>query len=171
MKKKIVAVVYGIMIAALVVAYFQNRDGHVARKFKKPDGSYSGSLTLGTASSTGTFYYVGAAIGNAVSKVVPINVNVQATSGSNENISMTLNHDIDLGMANCDSIYSAYHGTMSNQNAGPLEDLREVASLNQSQLHIFTPESSGNKDISQLKGKKVCVGSQGTSYLFINVKI
>lgn len=84
MKKKIVAVVYGIMIAALVVAFFQNRDGHVARKITNPDGSYSGSLTLGTASSTGTFYYVGAAIGNAVSKVVPINVNVQATSGSNE---------------------------------------------------------------------------------------
>lgn len=171
MKKKIVAVVYGIMIAALIVAFFQNRDGHVARKITNPDGSYSGSLALGTASSTGTFYYVGAAIGNAVSKVVPINVNVQATSGSNENISMTLNHDIDLGMANCDSIYSAYHGTMSYQNAGPQEDLREVASLYQSQLHIFTTESSGIKDISQLKGKKVCVGSQGTSYLFINEKI
>ena len=98
MKKKIVAIVYGIMIAALAVAFFQNREGHVAHKINNADGTYSGSLTLGTASSTGTFYYVGAAIGNAVSKVVPINVNVQATSGSNENISMTLNHDIDLGM-------------------------------------------------------------------------
>ncbi|WP_373243115.1 TAXI family TRAP transporter solute-binding subunit [Lacrimispora indolis] len=171
MKKKIVAIVYGIMIAALAVAFFQNREGHVAHKINNADGTYSGSLTLGTASSTGTFYYVGAAIGNAVSKVVPINVNVQATSGSNENISMTLNHDIDLGMANCDSIYSAYHGTMSYKDAGPQEDLREVASLYQSQLHIFTTESSGITDISQLKGKKVCIGSQGTSYLFINQKI
>lgn len=59
MKKKIVAVVYGIMIAALIVAFFQNRDGHVARKITNPDGSYSGSLTLGTASSTGTFYLCG----------------------------------------------------------------------------------------------------------------
>lgn len=171
MKKKIVAVVYGIMIVALVIAFFQNRDGHVARKITNSDGTYSGSLTLGTASSTGTFYYVGAAIGNAISKVVPININVQATSGSNENISMVLNQDIDLGMANCDSIYSAYHGNMSYKNAGPQEDLREVASLYQSQLHIFTTESSGITDISQLKGKKVCVGSQGTSYLFINEEI
>lgn len=171
MKKKIVTVIYGVMIAALAVAFFQNREGHVAQKIVHEDGSYSGSLTLGTASSTGTFYYVGAAIGNAVSKVAPLNINVQATSGSNENISMTLNHDIDLGMANCDSIYSAYHGTMSYQMAGPQEQLREVASLYQSQLHIFTTEKSGITDISQLKGKKVCVGSQGTSYLFINEKI
>lgn len=32
MKKKIVAIVYGIMIAALAVAFFQNREGHVAHK-------------------------------------------------------------------------------------------------------------------------------------------
>ena len=171
MKKILTAVVFGVMIAALVVAFFLNRDGHVARKISNPDGTYSGSLTLGTASSTGTFYYVGAAIGNAVAKATPLNINVQATSGSNENISMVLNQDIDLGMANCDSIYSAYHGTMSYKDAGPQEDLREVASLYQSQLHVFTTEKSGITDISQLKGKKVCVGSQGTSYLFINEKI
>lgn len=171
MKKKITTIVYGIMIAMLLIAFFQNRDGHVAKKIVNPDGSYSGSLTLGTASSTGTFYYVGAAIGNAVAKAGTLNINVQATSGSNENISMVLNHDIDLGMANCDSIFSAYNGTMSYEDAGPQEDLREVASLYQSQLHIFTTESSGITDISQLKGKKVCVGSQGTSYLFINEKI
>ena len=171
MKNKITAIVYGIMIAALIVAFFQNSDGHVARKVTNPDGTFSGSLTLGTASSTGTFYYVGAAIGNAVSSSTPLNINVQATSGSNENISMVINQDIDLGMANCDSIYSAYHGNMSYADAGPQEDLREVASLYQSQLHVFTTGSSGITDISQLKGKKVCVGSQGTSYLFINEKI
>ena len=169
--KKLTAIVYGILIMALLVAFTQNRDGHVAKKVTNSDGTYSGSLTLGTASSTGTFYYVGAAIGNAVSQNSNINVNVQATSGSNENISMVINQDIDLGMANCDSIFSAYNGTMSYKDAGPQEDLREVASLYQSQLHVFTTEKSGITDISQLKGKKVCVGSQGTSYLFINQKI
>jgi TRAP transporter TAXI family solute receptor len=171
MRKKIVAIVYGIMIVLLAIAFFQNREGHPAKKIANGDGTYSGSLTWGTASSTGTFYYVGAAMGNAIADVTPLNINVQATSGSNENISMVLNNDIDLGMANCDSIYGAYNGTMSYQDAGPQEKMREVASLYQSQLHIFTTASSGIKDISDLKGKKVCVGSQGTSYLFINEKI
>ena len=46
-----------------------------------------------------------------------------------------------------------------------------MAALYESQLHVFVTEKSGITDISQLKGKKVCVGSQGTSYLFINEAI
>lgn len=126
-----------------------------------------GNLTLGTASSTGTFYYVGAAIGNAVSKAGKLNVLVQSTNGSNENVAMCQSGDIDLGMANCDSLYAAYNGEMSYADAGQ-QDILEVASLYNSQLHIFVNEKSGITGISQLKGKKVCVGSQGTSYLFIN---
>lgn len=127
----------------------------------------SGNLTLGTASSTGTFYYVGAAIGNAVTNAGKLNVLVQATNGSNENVAMCQTGDIDLGMANCDSLYAAYNGEMSYAEAGK-QDIQQVAALYNSQLHVFVNEKSGITDISQLKGKKVCVGSQGTSYLFIN---
>ena len=132
--------------------------------------SVSGNLTLGTASSTGTFYYVGAAIGNAVTKAGKLNVLVQATSGSNENVAMAQSGDIDLGMANCDALYAAYNGTMSYADAGK-QDIEQVAALYESQLHVFVTEKSGIQDISELKGKKVCVGSQGTSYLFINEAI
>lgn len=127
----------------------------------------SGNLTLGTASSTGTFYYVGAAIGTAVSDAGNLTVLVQATNGSNENVSMCQTGDIDIGMANCDSLYAAYNGEMSYADAGQ-QDIQEVAALYESQLHVFVTEKSGITDISELKGKKVCVGSQGTSYLFVN---
>ncbi len=132
--------------------------------------SVSGNLTMGTASSTGTFYYVGAAIGNAVSSAGKLNVLVQATNGSNENVAMAQSGDIDIGMANCDAIYSAYTGTMSYADAGK-QDIQQVASLYYSQLHVFVTEKSGIRDISELKGKKVCIGSQGTSYLFITEAI
>lgn len=133
-------------------------------------GMASGNITLGTASSTGTFYYVGAAIGNAVSEAGKLNVLVQATAGSNENVAMTQSGDIDLGMANCDALYAAYNGTMGYADAGK-QDIQQVAALYESQLHVFVTEKSGIKDISELKGKKVCIGSQGTSYLFINEAI
>ena len=129
--------------------------------------SVGGNLTLGTASSTGTFYYVGAAIGNAVSNAGKLNVLVQSTNGSNENVAMCQTGDIDIGMGNCDSLYAAHNGEMSYKDAGA-QDILEVASLYNSQLHVFVNEKSGITDISQLKGKKVCVGSQGTSYLFNN---
>lgn len=127
-------------------------------------------LVVGTGSSTGTFYYVGAAIGNSVSDASELNVMVQATAGSNENVALVLSKDIDIGMGNSDVIYGAYHGTMSYEEAGPL-DIQEVAALYESQLHVFVTEKSGITDISELKGKKVCVGSQGTSYLFIDEAI
>lgn len=130
----------------------------------------SGNMTLGTASSTGTFYYVGAAIGNAVTSAGKLNVLVQATSGSNENVAMCQTGDIDLGMANCDALYGAYNGEMSYAEAGK-QDIQQVAALYNSQLHVFVNDKSGIKDISELKGKKVCVGSQGTSYLYLNEAI
>ena len=132
--------------------------------------SDANNTVVGTASSTGTFYYVGAAIGKAVSDNSDLNVMVQATAGSNENVALALSKDIDIGMANSDAIYGAYHGEMSYAAAGPL-DICEVAALYESQLHVFVTEKSGITDISQLKGKRVCVGSQGTSYLFIDEAI
>lgn len=132
--------------------------------------SEANNLVIGTASSTGTFYYVGAAIGNAVSEASDLNVMVQATAGSNENVALALSKDIDIGMANSDAIYGAYHGEMSYEEAGPL-DVMEVAALYESQLHVFVTDKSGISDISELKGKRVCVGSQGTSYLFIDEAI
>lgn len=110
----------------------------------------SGNMTMGTASSTGTFYYVGAAIANTVSKAGKLNVLVQATNGSNENVAMCQSGDIDLGMANCDSLYAAYNGLMSYKDAGK-QDIQEVAALYNSQLHVFVTEKSGITDISQLK--------------------
>lgn len=132
--------------------------------------SVSGSITMGTAASSGTFYYVGAAIGNAVSEAGKLNVLVQSTAGSNENVALAQSGDIDIGMANCDALYAAYNGTMSYAEAGK-QDIQQVAALYESQLHVFVTEKSGIQDISELKGKKVCVGSQGTSYLFINEAI
>ncbi len=127
----------------------------------------SGNLVMGTAASTGTFYYVGAAIGNAVSDAGKLNVLVQATAGSNENVSMAQSGDIDIGMANCDALWGAYNGELAYKDAGK-QDIQQVAALYYSQLHVMVTEKSGITDISQLKGKRVCVGSQGTSYLYIN---
>ena len=52
--------------------------------------SEANNLVIGTASSTGTYYYVGAAIGNSVSDASELNVMVQATAGSNENVALVL---------------------------------------------------------------------------------
>lgn len=154
--KKIIALVACLMMLFTMTALSESVDAY----------SVKGNLVVGTAASTGTFYYVGAAIGNAVSDAGSLNVLVQATSGSNENVALAQSGDIDIGMANCDALYGAYYGELSYADAGA-QDIQEVAALYYSQIHVFTKEGSGIEDISQMKGKKICVGSQGTSWLFM----
>lgn len=159
--KKILAIALSLtMLLASCVAFAEGVDAY----------EVSGDIVLGTASSTGTFYYVGAAIGNAVSEAGKLKVWVQATAGSGENVELAQSGDIQIGMGNSDALYGAYTGTMTYAEDGP-QDIQEVAALYESQLHVFVAANSGINDISELKGKKVCVGSQGTSYLYIDEAI
>ncbi len=123
------------------------------------------SLILGTASTTGTYYQVGAAIGTAVQNA-GLPINVIPTAGSNENVAMAQTMDIDIGMGNSDAIYGAYYGEMAFSDAGP-QAIEEVAALYYSQMHIYTKADSDINTVADMKGKKICVGSQGTSWLFM----
>lgn len=123
------------------------------------------SLIFGTAATSGTYYQVGAAIGTAVQNA-GFSVNVIPTAGSNENVAMVQSMDIDIGMGNSDALYGAYHGELTYKDAGP-QAIAEVAALYYSQMHIYTKDGSGIESVADMKGKKICVGSQGTSWLYM----
>lgn len=123
------------------------------------------SLIFGTAATSGTYYQVGAAIGTAIQNA-GLQVNVIPTAGSNENVSMAQTLDIDIGMGNSDAIYGAYHGELTYKEAGP-QAIEEVGALYYSQMHIYTKADSAINTVADMKGKKICVGSQGTSWLYM----
>lgn len=125
MKKWIALILALVMAAGMLVGCSQEETADTSTEGASSEGStaedaysVSGNITLGTASSTGTFYYVGAAIGNAVTEAGQLNVLVQATAGSNENVAMAQSGDIDIGMANSDALYAAYNGIMGYEEAG-----------------------------------------------------
>ena len=127
--------------------------------------AFAESIVFGTAATSGTYYQVGAAIGTAISNT-GIQVNVIPTAGSNENVSLAQSGDIDIGMGNSDAVYGAYNGELTYANAGK-QNILEVAALYYSQMHIYTKEGSNIKSVTDMKGKKICVGSQGTSWLYM----
>ena len=133
--------------------------------FALAPNAFAESLIFGTAATSGTYYQVGAAIGTAVQNA-GVSVNVIPTAGSNENVAMAQTMDIDIGMANSDALYGAYHGELTYKDAGP-QAIEEVAALYYSQMHIYTKDGSGIESVADMKGKKVCVGSQGTSWLYM----
>ena len=126
---------------------------------------FAESLIFGTAATSGTYYQVGAAIGTAVQDA-GVAVNVIPTAGSNENVALAQTQDIDIGMANSDALYGAYHGELTYASAGA-QAIQEVAALYYSQMHIYTRNDSSIKTVADMKGKKICVGSQGTSWLYM----
>ena len=127
--------------------------------------AFADSLIFGTAATSGTYYQVGAAIGTAVQNA-GVSVNVIPTAGSNENVALAQSMDIDIGMANSDALYGAFHGELTYAEAGP-QAIQEVAALYYSQMHIYTKDGSGIESVADMKGKKICVGSQGTSWLYM----
>lgn len=123
------------------------------------------SIVFGTAATSGTYYQVGAAIGTAISNT-GLQVNVIPTAGSNENVSLAQTGDIDIGMGNSDAVYGAFNGELTYASAGK-QAIQEVAALYYSQMHIYTKDGSGIESVADMKGKKICVGSQGTSWLYM----
>lgn len=122
-------------------------------------------VVMGTAATSGMYYFVGAAVGAAVDKVSNMHVLVESTSGSMENIAYALSGDIDIGMGNADALYGAYNGELSYAKIGK-QPIRQIASLYNSVIHMYTRADSGIKSWRDLKGKKVSLGASGTSYVY-----
>lgn len=118
-------------------------------------------MIMGTAGTSGTYYVVGAAMGTAVTNANPaLNVVVQPTKGSAENLRLASNNDIQLGFSNSDGIYWALTGTGTFASEGK-KNIKQVMALYTSQCQMATLASSGIKTYGDLKGKKVSLGPSG----------
>ena len=124
-------------------------------------GQTTYELIMGTAGTSGTYYVVGAAMGTAVTNANPVlNVVVQPTKGSAENLRLASNNDIQLGFSNSDGIYWALTGTGTFASEGK-KNIKQVMALYTSQCQMATLASSGIKTYGDLKGKKVSLGPSG----------
>ena len=129
-------------------------------------GSETGNdLIMGTAGTSGTYYVVGAAMGAAVNNANPnVNVIVQPTKGSVENLNLANSNDIQLGFSNSDGVYWALTGTGNYERTGKL-NIKQVMYLYTSQCQMATRGNTGIKTYADLKGKKVNLGPSGQTVI------
>lgn len=120
--------------------------------------STKNDLIMGTGGTSGTYYIVGVAMGNAVSEYSKINnIVVQSSLGSMENINLTNADEMQLGFSNSDGLYFAYNATGPYEKSGK-QDILGIMSLYMSAGQMVTKANSGIKSYEDLKGKKVCLG-------------
>ncbi|AOT70654.1 TAXI family TRAP transporter solute-binding subunit [Geosporobacter ferrireducens] len=120
-------------------------------------------LIFGTGGTAGTYYIVGAAMGKVVSeRSDKLNIIVQATKGSMENINLTSVGEMQLGMSNADGVFDGYYGTGSYEKGGK-QDIVGLMSLYMSAGHMVVKKNSGINSYADLKGKKVVLGPPSTT--------
>ena len=127
---------------------------------------------IGAAATSGTFFEIGGVIAGAISKPagsppcehggncgVPGLVAVtQATQGSVENLRMVAAGQIESGIAQSDIVSWAYAGTGIFAAAGPLKNLRAIASLFPESLQLVVRDDSAIQTLANLRGKHISLG-------------
>jgi TRAP transporter TAXI family solute receptor len=118
-------------------------------------------LSVATGGTTGTYYPIGGAIAQTVSKHAP-NLQVTAETGnaSAANLNLIGTHGIEIAFAQNDVTYWAYHGKFMFK--APFKNIRAIASLYPEHVHLITLKKSGIRDLMDLKGKRVSVGAPGS---------
>ncbi|GGC03876.1 C4-dicarboxylate ABC transporter substrate-binding protein [Marinobacterium zhoushanense] len=122
-------------------------------------------ITIGTGGVTGVYYPTGGAICRLVNKDRKdhgIRCSVESTGGSVYNLNTIRSGELDMGVAQSDWQYHAYHGSSQFEDAGAFEDLRAVFSIHPEPFTVVARADSGIKTFDDLKGKRVNVGNPGS---------
>ena len=122
-------------------------------------------ITIGTGGVTGVYYPTGGAICRLVNKGRKehgIRCSVESTGGSVYNLNTIRAGELDMGVAQSDWQYHAYHGTSKFEEQGPNKDLRAVFSVHAEPFTVVARKDSGIKTFDDLKGKRVNIGNPGS---------
>lgn len=136
---------------------------------------------IGTGGVNGTYYPIGAIIGNAISNPagsrpceaggscgVPNLIALAVSSnGSVANVEAIARGELDSGFAQADVVHQAYYGTGPFADREPLTDLRVIASLFAERMQIVARQDAGIASIADLAGKRVSLDEPGSGTLLL----
>ncbi len=118
-------------------------------------------LSLGTGGVTGVYYPLGGALANLITKNISgYNCTAESTGGAVENTMLIYRNKIDIGFVDASSAYNAPRkkGAFANED---IKNLRALVSMYPEAVQVVTLDGK-IKTISDLKGKRVAVGSPGS---------
>ena len=133
-------------------------------------GASAGKMTMGTGSTSGTYYGYGGVLGQYIKNVAGIDVVVVSTDGSKANIQGIDAGDYQLGTVQSDVMAYAWEGSRSFEADGKVDSFRVVAGLYAEAVQLITMDPS-IKTVADLKGKAVSIGAPGSGVYFNAVDV
>ncbi len=119
-----------------------------------------GKITLGSGTAQGTYYSFGEALSRYAGQQGIALFNA-ASEGSLENASRLQASRLDFGLVQSD-VAQLLHRGLRSAGFYPYNELRAVASLWPEAVHLLTLEGSGITQLSDLRGRRVAIGSRGS---------
>ena len=119
-------------------------------------------MSIATGGTTGTYYAVGGAIANAVTKAGKVQVTAETGNASVANVNLVNTKGIELAFTQADIAYWAYNGQLMFQGK-PLKNLRAVCALYPEHIQVIVTKDAKMKKFTDIKGKRVGVGAPGSA--------
>lgn len=150
-----------LLVAALVVS-------GCGQKAAAPGGqrpvAQEKKLLFATGGTAGTYYPLGGAMAQVWNKKLSgVNVTVQATGGSVENVRLLGTKQAELGLCMNDVAYYGQNGLeVFKEKNERYTNYSAIGAIYPEIIQIFARKDSGIKDILGFKGKRVSVGPPGS---------
>ena len=122
-------------------------------------------MTMGTGSTTGTYYGYGSVLGQYMKNKAGVDVTVVSTDGSKANIQGIAAGDYQLGTVQSDVMAYAWEGTRSFESTGKVNSFRVIGGLYAEAVQLITMDPN-IKSVADLKGKSVSIGAPGSGVYF-----
>ncbi len=129
-----------------------------------PHGFSAKEMLFATGGVSGTFYPIGGAIAQVWNKNIPdLNVTVQATGGSLENVRLLGSKGAEIAICMNDIAFYGRQGTEAFKAKNEkYENYSAIGNVYPDVIQIFARKGSQVKAITDLKEKKVSVGPPGS---------
>lgn len=117
-------------------------------------------VSIATGGTSGTYFPIGGAIAQAVTKGSDIQATAETGNASVANINLVSKGDIEVAFVQNDISYWAYKGEQMFKQ--PMTNVRAIASLYPEHIQIIVSKTAGIKNVAGMKGKRVGVGAPGS---------
>lgn len=133
-------------------------------------GTNGKALLMATGGTGGTYYPLGGAMAETWNNHIEgLNVTVQSTGASVENIRMLSQGETELAMAMNGPAQAAVQG--QGDFSQPLTNFAAIGVIYPEVMQVVAPKDSGIKTIADLRGKRVSIGPPGSGTASAAVKI
>ena len=117
-------------------------------------------INFGTGGTTGIYYTLGGVIAQVLKEKGIIEVTVQSTGASNENLRLVQQGEVPIAFSQNDLAYAAYNGLAPYKEK--YTNITAIAATHSELIHAVAREGAGITKIEDFKGKKLSVGARGS---------